>query len=129
MHGAETHAATAGCCRCSRVQVEKLKEHARPVKGSSEIRSVASISAGNDEAIGQMIADALEKVWSTALLRRLSVVGKVSEASALLTSFSLALLLLPIPTLSPLVSLHAAASPPPRRSAPTACWPSRPATR
>lgn len=43
-------------------QVEKLKEHARPVKGSSEIRSVASISAGNDEEIGKMIADALDKV-------------------------------------------------------------------
>jgi chaperonin GroEL (HSP60 family) len=42
--------------------VEKLREHARPVKGSSEIRSVAAISAGNDDEIGQMIADALDKV-------------------------------------------------------------------
>ena len=32
------------------------------MKGSSEIRSVAAISAGNDDEIGQMIADALEKV-------------------------------------------------------------------
>lgn len=43
-------------------QVGKLKKHARPVKGSSEIKSVAAISAGNDDEIGQMIADALDKV-------------------------------------------------------------------
>lgn len=43
-------------------QVSKLKDHARPVKGSSEIKSVAAISAGNDDEIGQMIADALDKV-------------------------------------------------------------------
>lgn len=42
--------------------MEKLKEFARPVKGSSEIKSVAAISAGNDDEIGQMIADALDKV-------------------------------------------------------------------
>ncbi|KAL4854744.1 RuBisCO large subunit-binding protein subunit alpha [Chlorella vulgaris] len=48
--------------------VEKLKEHARPVKGSSEIRSVASISAGNDEEIGKMIADALDKVGADGVL-------------------------------------------------------------
>jgi hypothetical protein len=49
--------------------VEKLKEHARPVKGSSEIKSVAAISAGNDEEIGQMIADALDKAsWVLLLL-------------------------------------------------------------
>lgn len=43
-------------------QVGELKKHARPVKGSSEIKSVAAISAGNDDEIGQMIADALDKV-------------------------------------------------------------------
>jgi len=42
--------------------VEKLQAAARPVKGSSEIKSVAAISAGNDDEIGQMIADALDKV-------------------------------------------------------------------
>eukprot|EP00887_Chlorella_sp_A99_P002510 scaffold6.g2510.t1 len=41
--------------------VGKLREAARPVKGSSDIRNVAAISAGNDDAIGQMIADALDK--------------------------------------------------------------------
>lgn len=42
--------------------VERLKENAVPVSGRNDIRSVASISAGNDNAIGEMIADALDKV-------------------------------------------------------------------
>lgn len=42
--------------------VERLKELSVPVSGTNDIRSVASISAGNDSAIGAMIADALDKV-------------------------------------------------------------------
>ena len=48
--------------------LEKLVENSRPVKGSGDIKSVASISAGNDEEIGQMIADALDKVGSDGVL-------------------------------------------------------------
>jgi chaperonin GroL len=48
--------------------VEKLKSLSRPVKGSEDIRNVASISAGNDDEIGQMIADALDKVGSDGVL-------------------------------------------------------------
>lgn len=48
--------------------VGKLREAARPVKGSSDIRNVAAISAGNDDAIGQMIADALDKVGADGVL-------------------------------------------------------------
>ncbi len=50
------------CAPAIPLQVAELKKHARPVKGSSEIKSVAAISAGNDDEIGQMIADALDKV-------------------------------------------------------------------
>ncbi len=42
--------------------VEKIKEHARPVEDSKAIAQVAAISAGNDEAVGALIAEALEKV-------------------------------------------------------------------
>ena len=49
-------------------QVGKLKDAARPVKGSEDIRNVASISAGNDEEIGAMIADALDKVGADGVL-------------------------------------------------------------
>lgn len=48
--------------------VEKLKSLARPVKGSEDIKNVASISAGNDEEIGRMISDALDKVGADGVL-------------------------------------------------------------
>jgi chaperonin GroEL len=42
--------------------VDKIKEHARPVEDSKAIAQVGSISAGNDEEVGQMIAEAMDKV-------------------------------------------------------------------
>ncbi|KAF5744733.1 ruBisCO large subunit-binding protein subunit alpha [Tripterygium wilfordii] len=48
--------------------VEELEKRARPVKGSDEIKAVASISAGNDELIGTMIADAIGKVGPDGVL-------------------------------------------------------------
>ena len=38
------------------------------MKGSNDIKNVAAISAGNDEEIGQMIADALDKVGADGVL-------------------------------------------------------------
>lgn len=48
--------------------IERLRENAKPVSGTNDIRSVASISAGNDAVIGEMIADALDKVGSDGVL-------------------------------------------------------------
>ncbi|XP_042511897.1 ruBisCO large subunit-binding protein subunit alpha [Macadamia integrifolia] len=48
--------------------VEELEKKARAVKGSDDIKAVASISAGNDEVIGTMIADAIDKVGSDGVL-------------------------------------------------------------
>lgn len=42
--------------------VEQLKSICSPVKDQKEIAQVATISANNDHEIGQMIADAMEKV-------------------------------------------------------------------
>ncbi|MNJ93533.1 60 kDa chaperonin 7 [compost metagenome] len=42
--------------------IEELKAMAKPVKGSNEVAQVGSISANNDKEIGQMLADAMEKV-------------------------------------------------------------------
>lgn len=42
--------------------VEELKKICSPVKEQKEIAQVATISANNDSEIGQMIADAMEKV-------------------------------------------------------------------
>lgn len=48
--------------------VEELERRARPVKGRDDIKAVASISAGNDELIGTMIADAIDKVGPDGVL-------------------------------------------------------------
>jgi chaperonin GroEL len=44
------------------IVIEELKGMAKPIKGSSEISQVGSISANNDKKIGEMIADAMDKV-------------------------------------------------------------------
>ncbi|XP_074570530.1 ruBisCO large subunit-binding protein subunit alpha-like [Curcuma longa] len=48
--------------------VEELEKKSRPVKGRADIKAVASISAGNDEFIGTMIADAIDKVGPDGVL-------------------------------------------------------------
>nr|ACJ85785.1 unknown [Medicago truncatula] len=48
--------------------VEELEKLARPVKGGDDIKAVASISAGNDELIGTMIAEAIGKVGPDGVL-------------------------------------------------------------
>ncbi|CAI9105013.1 OLC1v1003842C1 [Oldenlandia corymbosa var. corymbosa] len=48
--------------------IEELEKKSRPVKGRDDIKAVASISAGNDESIGTMIADAIDKVGPDGVL-------------------------------------------------------------
>ena len=48
--------------------VEKIAEHARSVEDSKAIAQVGSISAGNDEEVGQMIADAMDKVGKEGVI-------------------------------------------------------------
>ena len=48
--------------------VKTIEQHARPVKDSSEIAQVATISANNDKDIGQKIADAMEKVGKEGVI-------------------------------------------------------------
>ncbi|KAF8397723.1 hypothetical protein HHK36_016645 [Tetracentron sinense] len=48
--------------------VEELEKKSRPVKGRDDIQAVATISAGNDELIGSMIADAIDKVGPDGVL-------------------------------------------------------------
>ena len=42
--------------------IEELKNMAKPVKGSKEVAQVGSISANNDMEIGEMLANAMDKV-------------------------------------------------------------------
>ena len=48
--------------------VADLKKQSKPIKDSNEIAQVASISANNDQEIGKMIADAMEKVGKDGVI-------------------------------------------------------------
>lgn len=43
----------------------RIKDLARPSKGTEDIKAVATISAGNDEELGEIIASAYEKIGET----------------------------------------------------------------
>jgi chaperonin GroEL len=48
--------------------VERIAEHARPVEDSKSIAQVGAISAGNDDEVGQMIANAMDKVGKEGVI-------------------------------------------------------------
>ncbi|MFN3840847.1 MAG: chaperonin GroEL [Cyclobacteriaceae bacterium] len=50
------------------VVVENLKKQSKKIKDSSEIQQVATISSNNDETIGKMIADAMDKVGKDGVI-------------------------------------------------------------
>jgi len=48
--------------------VEELKKLSRPISGKKEIAQVGSISANNDHSIGELIAEAMEKVGKDGVI-------------------------------------------------------------
>ncbi|MCG6157923.1 chaperonin GroEL [Rubinisphaera margarita] len=60
--GANPTVVRRGIERAAQAAVEKLGKMAKPVSEKSEIASVGAISANNDDAIGELIANAMEKV-------------------------------------------------------------------
>uniref|UniRef100_A0A6N2LPC0 Uncharacterized protein n=2 Tax=Salix viminalis TaxID=40686 RepID=A0A6N2LPC0_SALVM len=48
--------------------VKVLKKNSFPVKGKDDIKAVASISAGNDEFVGNLIAETIEKIGSDGVI-------------------------------------------------------------
>eukprot|EP00877_Chromochloris_zofingiensis_P013658 jgi/Chrzof1/8546/Cz03g15060.t1 len=66
--GANPVSVKKGIEKTNEYLVGKLREHAKPVQGRNDIKNVASISSGNDESVGEMIADALDKVGSNGVL-------------------------------------------------------------
>jgi chaperonin GroEL len=48
--------------------VEEIRRISKPTKGKKEIAQVATISANNDKAIGDLIADAMEKVGKDGVI-------------------------------------------------------------
>jgi chaperonin GroEL len=57
-----------GLDRGTRAAVERLRELSRPVKSRLEKAQVAAISAHNDQSIGELIADAMEKVGDEGVI-------------------------------------------------------------
>jgi chaperonin GroEL len=57
-----------GINKATKYIVEQINECAQPIENIKAIAQVASISAGNDEEIGNMIADALDKVGRDGII-------------------------------------------------------------
>ncbi|MDP2329863.1 MAG: chaperonin GroEL [Reyranella sp.] len=57
-----------GLDRAARVVNETLKSMSRPVTTRKEKAQIAAISAHNDEAVGEMVADAMEKVGNDGVI-------------------------------------------------------------
>jgi chaperonin GroEL len=66
--GANPIALKRGIDKATHFVVEKIAAHARPVEDSKAIAQVAAISAGNDEEVGKMIADAMDKVGKEGVI-------------------------------------------------------------
>lgn len=60
--GANPMSMKRGIDRAVEAAVEKIKSMSRPVNTKEEIAQVAAISAGNNKEIGELIAEAMEKV-------------------------------------------------------------------
>jgi len=48
--------------------VQKIQEHAKPISDSNAIAQCGTIAAGNDEEVGKMIADAMDKVGKEGVI-------------------------------------------------------------
>ena len=57
-----------GIDKAVQAAVEEIKRLARPVENRNAIAQVATISSGNDEYIGNLIADAMEKVGKDGVI-------------------------------------------------------------
>ena len=66
--GANAIALKRGVDKATSFLVEKIAEHAKQVEDSKAIAQVGAISAGNDDEVGQMIANAMDKVGKEGVI-------------------------------------------------------------
>jgi chaperonin GroEL len=66
--GANPMVLRRGMQKAAEAAVAEIKKVAKPVEGKKEITQVATISAGNDEEIGEIIAEAMEKVGKDGVI-------------------------------------------------------------
>merc|ERR1712194_716191 len=79
MGGANAISLKLGMEKASQYLVTQINEFAKPVEDIHSIKQVASISAGNDEIIGALIADALAKVGKEGVISLEEGKGIVTE--------------------------------------------------
>jgi len=77
--GANPMSIKRGIDKAVKAIVEQLKKDSKPVSGRTEIAQVATISANNDKEIGELLADAMEKVGKDGVIT-------VEEAKSMDTS-------------------------------------------
>src|SRR5574342_1403129 len=77
--GSNPMALKRGIDKAVELVVEEIKKISKPTKGKKEIAQVATISANNDKTIGDLIADAMEKVGKDGVIT-------VEEAKAMETN-------------------------------------------
>ncbi len=66
--GANPMAIKRGIDKAVEIVVAELKKLSKPVKGRDEIAQVGTISANNDPSIGNLLADAMEKVGKDGVI-------------------------------------------------------------
>ncbi len=66
--GANAITLKKGIDKASDFLVGKIKDMAKPIANSNAIAQVGTISAGNDEEVGKMIADAMDKVGKEGVI-------------------------------------------------------------
>jgi chaperonin GroEL len=66
--GANAITLKKGIDKATEFLVGKIEEHAKPISDSNAIAQVGTISAGNDEEVGRMIADAMDKVGKEGVI-------------------------------------------------------------
>ncbi|MGD0264426.1 MAG: chaperonin GroEL [Candidatus Methylomirabilota bacterium] len=66
--GANPMALKRGIDKAVEAVIVEIKKLSKPTKGKKEISQVASISANNDKTIGDLIADAMEKVGKDGVI-------------------------------------------------------------
>ena len=66
--GANAITLKKGIDKASDFLVSKIKDQAKPIADSNAIAQVGTISAGNDDEVGKMIADAMDKVGKEGVI-------------------------------------------------------------
>jgi chaperonin GroEL len=66
--GANPMVLRRGIQKATNAATEEIKRLSKPVESKTSITQVATISAGNDESIGTLIADAMEKVGKDGVI-------------------------------------------------------------